>query len=154
MNISPDATQFLSTASVLVGIFLTVTTTGLLTGLPARLELLAAPEGHSDSSVYTGTIRRILFELSIINLRGTMFPFVCLFLTALVRLSSMAYCHMFYIFDCCSYDQRGSHVFDSGGTTYVPQSPRTASQKARSVNGRAAGICGFRCRIAILRISY
>jgi hypothetical protein len=76
---APDATVFLSTSALIIGIFLTVVTAALASNLPARLEDLIHPLNRGDyNEWYRKAIRSVLFILIIINTLGTLFPFTLL----------------------------------------------------------------------------
>src|ERR1035438_6254864 len=63
---APDATVFLSTSALIIGIFLTVVTAALASNLPARLEDLIHPLNRGDyNEWYRKAIRSVLFILII-----------------------------------------------------------------------------------------
>jgi hypothetical protein len=76
---APDATVFLSTSALIVGIFLTVVTAALVSSLPDRLEDLIHPLNRANHNErYTRAVRSGLFILIITNTVGTLFPFTLL----------------------------------------------------------------------------
>jgi hypothetical protein len=76
---APDATMFLSTSALIIGIFLTVVSAALASNLPDRLEdLISAPNRANRVEWYPRAIRRFLFVLIVTNTLGTLFPFVLL----------------------------------------------------------------------------
>jgi hypothetical protein len=86
---APDATLFLSTAALIIGIFLTAVAVALVANLPARSEYLARPAGISElDDRYKRFVRGVLFSLLIINTFGTLFPFSLLFVESMIRIQS------------------------------------------------------------------
>ena len=76
---APDATVFLSTASLITGIFLTVVAAAFAQGLPERLEDLMRPaEAEIRDERYARLLRATWFILLIANTFGTLFSFTLL----------------------------------------------------------------------------
>jgi hypothetical protein len=75
---APDATVFLSTCALLLGVFLTVTAAALANLIPAEPEELVDPSTDKNSR-YRAGIRRVLFALVLINVAGTLLSIICLY---------------------------------------------------------------------------
>jgi hypothetical protein len=76
---APDATVFLSTAALIVGIFLTAAGAALASNLPQRLEEIMQPASlASRNERYARLVRAVLAVLLIANTFGTLFPFCLL----------------------------------------------------------------------------
>jgi|SRR5262249_18547900 len=72
---APDGTVFLSTAALIVGIFLAVVAAALVSSLPERLEGLMRPSSRKDANErYRKLIRVNLFILLLVNTLGTLIP--------------------------------------------------------------------------------
>jgi hypothetical protein len=86
---APDATVMLSTAALIVGVFLAVVAAALAGNLPSRSEYMARPAGTPELEFkYQKLVRAILFLLVVINTFGTLFPFTLLFVNTLRSLES------------------------------------------------------------------
>src|SRR5689334_16609447 len=86
---APDATVFLSTAALIIGIFLTVTAAGLASSLPEDQKELARPIGPVDNKFrYRQFIRGTLSLLLIVNTVGTLSPFSLLLVNTLTTIQS------------------------------------------------------------------
>jgi hypothetical protein len=89
INRAPDATVFLSTAALIVGIFLTAAAAALASNLPSRLEELTQPASKADRNErYARLIRTILTVLLITNTAGTLFPFLLLAVDTVGRIQA------------------------------------------------------------------
>ncbi|MDT7723695.1 MAG: hypothetical protein QOI21_271 [Actinomycetota bacterium] len=85
-----DATQFLSTATVLFTIFLTVAAGALLSGLPRNpAELATRRPDENIENGFARAIRSLLFDLVILNAIGVLFPFACLFAGVFTQLPTV-----------------------------------------------------------------
>jgi hypothetical protein len=89
INQAPDATVFLSTAALIVGIFLTAAAAALASSLPRRLEELTQPASEANRNErYARLIRAILSVLLITNTAGTLFPFTLLAIDTVGRVQA------------------------------------------------------------------
>src|SRR5690348_12912888 len=76
---APDATVFLSTAALIIGIFLAATAAALVASLPNDPQQLARPVDKLDNETrYRRLLRAALFSLLIVNTVGTLFSFTLL----------------------------------------------------------------------------
>lgn len=72
---APDATVFLSTATLVAGVFLTAAAAALVSNLPKRLEELTRPAYLANRDErYARLVRSTLAVLLITNTIGTLFP--------------------------------------------------------------------------------
>lgn len=86
---APDATVFLSTAALIIGIFLTVVSAALASNLPGKLEDLIRPVDRSNRDEwYPKAIRRALLVLVITNTFGVLLPFVLLAVNTVMPIES------------------------------------------------------------------
>lgn len=84
-----DATAFLSTAALIVGIFLTVTAAAFASSLPDKPEELMRPAlMASRDEKYRRLIRASLVTLLIVNTVGTLFPFTLLAIDTVAAIQS------------------------------------------------------------------
>jgi hypothetical protein len=86
---APDATVFLSTAALIVGVFLTAAAAALASNLPQRLEEITQPASQaSRNERYARLVRAILSVLLIANTLGTLFPFSLLAVDTVGRIQA------------------------------------------------------------------
>lgn len=84
-----DATAFLSTAALIVGIFLTVAAAAFASSLPEKLEELMRPVSKANRDErYRKLIRAGLFALLVANTVGTLFPFTLLITNTMTSVQS------------------------------------------------------------------
>jgi hypothetical protein len=82
-----DATAFLSTAALIIGIFLTVVAAAFASSLPEKLEELMRPASMANRDErYRKLIRTGLFVLLIANTIGTLIPFTLLVVNTLASI--------------------------------------------------------------------
>lgn len=87
---APDATVFLSTAALIIGVFLTVVAAALASSLPEKLEDLTRPaDAANRDQRYKRGVRRTLFTLLIANTLGTLFPFTLLLIDTVESIQSV-----------------------------------------------------------------
>lgn len=86
---APDATVFLSTAALIIGIFLAATAAALVASLPDDPKQLARPVDKLDNEArYRRLLRASLFSLLIANTVGTLFSFTLLLADTLTAVQS------------------------------------------------------------------
>lgn len=86
---APDATVFLSTAALIIGIFLAATAAALVSALPGDPKQLARPVGRLDNEAeYRRLLRMALFSLLIVNTFGTLFTLTLLLVDTLTTVQS------------------------------------------------------------------
>jgi hypothetical protein len=84
-----DATAFLSTAALIVGIFLTVTAAAFASSVPDKPEELMRPAPMaSRDERYRKLIRAALVTLLVANTVGTIFPFTLLVINTVAAIQS------------------------------------------------------------------
>lgn len=84
---APDATVFFSTATLLLGVFLTVTAAALASYIPQRSdELVDAPD--AKDARYRSFLRGTLIVLVLTNAVGTLLALTCLFLESIEPLAA------------------------------------------------------------------
>jgi hypothetical protein len=84
---APDATVFLSTAALIVGVFLAAAAAALVGYLPKTLvELMLPVKSSSSDDRYISLIRGLLFTLLMINAVGTTLLFALLFADTLTSM--------------------------------------------------------------------
>lgn len=98
-----DATAFLSTATVLFTIFLTVAAGALLAGLPRNPAELAEVDPVPDlSQSFSRVVRTMLVDLVVLNAVGSLLPFVCLFVGTFTELPTsllvVCFCYTVLVF--------------------------------------------------------
>lgn len=86
---APDATVFLSTAALIIGIFLAATAAALVASLPDDPKQLARPvDKLGNEARYRRLLRASLFSLLIVNTVGTLFSFTLLLADTLTAVQS------------------------------------------------------------------
>lgn len=86
---APDATVFLSTAALIIGIFLAATAAALVASLPDDPKQLARPVDKLDNEArYRRLLRASLFSLLIVNTVGTLFSLTLLLADTLTAVQS------------------------------------------------------------------
>jgi hypothetical protein len=86
---APDATVFLSTAALIIGIFLAATAAALVASLPDDPKQLARPVDELDNEArYRRLLRASLFSLLTVNTVGTLFSFTLLLADTLTEVQS------------------------------------------------------------------